>query len=102
MKAHLAENGSVFIHCPGCKSFHSLATQAPNHCGAMWQWNGSLEAPTFTPSLNVSWYYNKSNGQKVSHRCHSFIADGKIQFLGDSTHELAGKTVDLLDWDSDD
>jgi len=27
--------------------------------------------------------------------CHSFIRDGKIQFLGDCTHALAGQTVDL-------
>lgn len=27
--------------------------------------------------------------------CHSFIKDGMIQFLGDCTHELKGKTVKL-------
>lgn len=102
MKAHLAEGGVVFIHCPGCKSFHSLATQVRNHCGALWHWNGSLELPTFTPSLNVSWHYNKSDGQRIEHRCHSFITAGKIRFLTDSTHELGGQTVDLLEWDTDD
>lgn len=30
-------------------------------------------------------------------RCHSFIKDGKMQFLADSTHELSGKTVELFD-----
>jgi len=29
--------------------------------------------------------------------CHSFITDGKIQFLSDCTHHLAGQTVDLND-----
>ena len=28
--------------------------------------------------------------------CHSFVTDGKIQFLGDCTHELAGQTVELI------
>lgn len=28
-------------------------------------------------------------------RCHSFVRDGKIEFLSDSTHKLAGQTVDL-------
>jgi hypothetical protein len=28
-------------------------------------------------------------------RCHSFVTDGRIQFLSDSTHALAGQTVDL-------
>lgn len=27
--------------------------------------------------------------------CHSFITDGQIQFLADSTHRLAGQTVPL-------
>jgi len=30
--------------------------------------------------------------------CHSFIRDGQIEFCSDSTHELAGKTVRLLEW----
>jgi len=30
--------------------------------------------------------------------CHSFVTDGRIQFLGDCTHTLAGQTVDLPDW----
>ncbi|MGC4033677.1 MAG: hypothetical protein QM754_18485 [Tepidisphaeraceae bacterium] len=29
------------------------------------------------------------------YRCHSFVRDGQIEFLGDCTHELAGKTVPL-------
>ena len=27
--------------------------------------------------------------------CHSFVTDGRIQFLADCTHPLAGQTVDL-------
>lgn len=102
MKGHLAEGGVVFIHCPGCRSFHSVSTQVRNSSGAMWQWNGSLELPTFTPSLNVFWSYNRSDGTRIDHRCHSFITAGKIQFLMGSTHELAGQTVDLLEWDTGD
>lgn len=28
-------------------------------------------------------------------RCHTFITDGKVQFLSDCTHALAGQTLDL-------
>jgi hypothetical protein len=28
-------------------------------------------------------------------RCHSFVRDGRIEFLTDSTHELAGQIVGL-------
>ncbi len=27
--------------------------------------------------------------------CHSFLTDGRIQFLDDCTHAMAGQTVDL-------
>lgn len=29
--------------------------------------------------------------------CHYFIRGGKIEFCGDSTHNLSGQTVDLPD-----
>lgn len=32
--------------------------------------------------------------------CHSFVRDGRIQFLSDCTHKLANQTVDLPDIDS--
>lgn len=32
---------------------------------------------------------------KVAKVCHSFVREGRIQFLGDCTHRLAGHTVDL-------
>ena len=30
--------------------------------------------------------------------CHSFVRDGRIEFLSDCTHELAGQTVELEEW----
>jgi hypothetical protein len=30
--------------------------------------------------------------------CHVFVENGKIRFLDDCTHELAGKTVDIPVW----
>ena len=53
-----------------------------------WTWNGSLEKPTLKPSI-----LTRTN----EHRCHTFINDGKVQFLGDCSHEFAGKTLDLLE-----
>jgi hypothetical protein len=53
-----------------------------------WSWNGSTEAPTLRPSV-------LTNGHDF--RCHSWINDGQAQFLDDSSHEHAGKTLDLLD-----
>jgi len=75
-----------FYWCPGCKKIHSVRSGGQTR--PMWTWNGSHIAPTFSPSV-----LTKSNI-----RCHCFIHDGKIEFLGDCEHELAGKTIDMLDW----
>ena len=36
---------------------------------------------------------------EVAKACHSFITDGRIQYLGDCTHPLAGQTLDLPNWE---
>jgi len=57
--------------------------------------------PTFSPSYLVignEKTLEETNG-RCGHRCHSFIKDGKIQYLDDCTHELKNKTVDLIPWD---
>lgn len=77
--------------CPGCCGGHYV-----NVGKGGWDWNGSFTSPTLSPSVLVTGHVG---GREV--RCHSYIRDGKIQFLGDCSHELAGKTVELLE-DEDD
>ena len=77
----------VWIWCPGCEEAHALEVESSTK--ARWTWNGSEEKPTFSPSLLVTY------GGGDARRCHSFIRDGRIQFLGDCTHALKGQTVDL-------
>lgn len=55
------------------------------HC---WSWNGDTEAPTLKPSVLTRGH---------TYTCHSWINNGQVQFLSDSSHELAGQTVPLLD-----
>jgi len=57
-----------------------------------WSWNGSTEKPTLHPSI-LSTY---TTGD-ITHRCHSFVNDGVIQFLADCSHEFAGQTAELLE-----
>jgi hypothetical protein len=79
--------GAVYgFECPGCKYHHTFLV-GPNG----WTWNGSLDKPTFSPSLLV-------NANTPQARCHSFVKDGKIEFLSDCFHALKGQTVDLPDW----
>lgn len=60
--------------------------------GAVWSFNGSLDKPTFAPSILVTRKEGAGRAQKV---CHSFIREGRIEYLSDCTHALAGQTVDL-------
>ncbi len=96
----LSDN-SVALHCPGCESGHQVFVVGPR---PVWGWNGSMEAPTFTPSLLIRYPANPDAIEefkewRTERRCHSFITDGKIMFLTDSTHALAGKTVEIPDWE---
>lgn len=34
-------------------------------------------------------------GYRIHCFCHSFITDGKIKYLSDCNHHLAGQTIDL-------
>lgn len=83
MKAALHKKTSdlYIIFCPACDSPHALRG---------WEFNGDLEKPTFNPSILVT----TPNKRCV---CHSYVKDGKIQYLTDCTHSLKGQTVDLPD-----
>lgn len=76
------------FRCPGCGGAHMIRTKGDRPC---WTWNGDVEKPTCSPSLLV--------GHGTSYQCHSFISDGKIQFLGDCWHDLRGQTVDIPEWE---
>lgn len=78
------------FHCPGCGYEHLIPTTGPKG----WGFNNSIEAPTFTPSILVH-EVKREDGTTYAPRCHSFVTDGKIGYLEDSTHALAGQTVDL-------
>lgn len=79
----------VHIWCPGCNTVHGIRYEP-----AGWTWNGSVEKPTFSPSLLTN--AGQANAGKPI--CHCFVRDGRIEFLSDSTHALAGQTVDLPPW----
>lgn len=64
-----------------------------------WTWNGSLEAPTLNPSILVH-PHKSAPPFKDQPRCHSFVREGKIQFLADCEHALAGQTVPIPEWEA--
>lgn len=93
---------ALMFWCPGCDGAHAI--QHGEGAGPRWGWNGNAEKPTFTPSILVRYPANPNAIEqfkewRTERVCHSFVTDGRIQFLGDCTHALAGQTVDLPDWD---
>lgn len=114
------DNHWLGFWCPGCEEMHVIHVYRegePKRGNPSWSWNGSYETPTFKPSILVT------NGCKMPNhipgtpcwctfnadliakgeppsaftcgRCHTYVTDGKIQFLGDCTHPLAGTTVEI-------
>lgn len=57
-----------------------------------WAWNGDLTLPTLSPSILCRWTHGEAHEPRC---CHSFVRNGRIEFLSDCTHALAGQTVDL-------
>jgi hypothetical protein len=109
------EGNGLMFWCPGCQTSHLVYHGVGS--GPRWNWNENVDKPTFTPSiLTRTGHYISSHkigddcwctyNIKYPDRpskfkcgiCHSFVTDGRIQFLSDCTHELAGQTVDLPDW----
>ncbi|ARR57004.1 ammonia monooxygenase [Rhizorhabdus wittichii DC-6] len=109
MKNDLSAINGLRFRCPGCGDWHMVPVGDGG--GPRWGWNGSVEAPTFTPSILVrtghhvpghqgdqcwcNWPDKDEFPDLKCYVCHSFVTDGRIQFLGDCTHALAGQTVDL-------
>lgn len=80
--------------CIGCDGAHTVnigSELSPN-----WHFNGDIEKPTLSPSVLVR--YNGADADTLEGLpsvCHSFVRDGKIQYLGDSTHKLANTEIEL-------
>lgn len=89
IEAETPDSEEFIFDCPGCGCAHWVRVQGPNPC---WTWNGDVNRPTLSPSLNVQ--------PGTNQQCHSFISDGRIQFLADCWHELKGQTVKIPEWNN--
>lgn len=106
-KLRTLEGGRIAFWCPGCNESHHIVR-------GRWTFNENAKEPTFSPSILVKqghfvdgdktecWCtYNREHPGETTFRCllcHSFVREGRIQFLDDSSHALAGQTVDLPDF----
>jgi hypothetical protein len=111
-KATLGTDQTLLFLCPGCDEAHGIPVDGSRG----WTWDGSLDAPTVSPSILVRSVRPIQDGKPVHSFkfkgefpspegnvdpfiCHSFVRAGRIEFLNDCTHHLAGQTVDLPDWE---
>ncbi len=90
--------------CEGCEGYHMVYTEpwtktypGPPVPGPVWEFNGDLERPTFSPSLLVYEGKHEDTGEIHQPLCHTFVRDGQVEFLNDCGHKLAGQTRPLLD-----
>jgi len=95
--------GLIMFWCPGCQCGHYV-----NDTGDL---NDISGLPTIRPSILVKstndsdeWEKDENgdfifeNGKAKGSRktvCHLFVTDGVIEYLPDSTHSLAGKSVPM-------
>lgn len=98
------DSDTWIFYCPGCAEYHQVKTAWTEKekqdyeawCRRnqftirfpTWTFNGDVTRPTFSPSVHVS-------PHQPYRTCHSYIRDGKIQYLSDSWHHLRGQTIDL-------
>lgn len=100
MKIEKSAEDTWKFWCPGCNSAHAVSDS----------WQVNTETATISPSVLVHAHKRLIDDSltgdaltapaniTTTPQCHSFVTNGRIQFLSDSTHPLAGQTVELPDW----
>lgn len=105
--------GVYKFDCPACGWDHIIYTNpqnpSPNQEESCWGCNGNLEAPTFSPSIRfrMGKYVPDLTSQQIAYCeemgrknpkynviCHSFVENGFIRVLEDSTQN-GGKIIEL-------
>ena len=85
LKRRKTQNGFIYIFwCPGCNEQHTFDVRPGE-----WEFNGNWDNPSFSPSLNLL---------PQGGRCHLFLKDGIIDFLGDCNHHLNNQKIPLVDF----
>lgn len=93
----------IGFYCPGCKKRHVIVVGRSGD----WTFDGNEDAPTFSPSVLAKGTIDLTDDQlrrlragenigPVDLICHTFVRNGRIEFLSDCTHSLAGKTVPMV------
>lgn len=99
---YLRRKADGYVHwCPACEQMHSLPDS--------WSFNGDLNKPTFSPSFLTkglqleldaggNWtgeWKRDAQGKPIPYTCHYILTNGILNFCGDCTHSMSGKSVPL-------
>lgn len=92
--------GVYMFFCKGCGYDHYIWTKAEEKGKPEWKFNEDLDKPTFTPSVHITTGSFAQKGfvdppEIPPTRCHFFITNGMIRYLGDCTHNLKNQTIQL-------
>ena len=92
----IAEATHVTLHFPGPSGHLTLPVilRGSRKEAQAWTWNGSVVAPTLKPSVKTEGTAEETGKPFV---CHTWVTDGQAQFLNDTTHELRGQTLPMLE-----
>lgn len=70
------------LWCPGCRDLHGFSVPP-------WRLvSGGVRAPTVRASLLTRYHDGRT--------CHLFVTGGRLEFLGDCDHGLAGRKVAMI------
>lgn len=83
----IVKDGRVLIPCVACECLHSVNILNTRNEDT-WRFNNNLVSPTLTPAIKIQY--------AGGHVCSSLVINGKIKYLSESTHNLAGKTRRLI------
>ena len=89
---------SAMLYMPGLPCPVQINVTGPH---PVWGWNGDVYNPTLTPSIWTRLPWGQMRHEIVN---HVFVRGGKIQYLGDCSHEYKGMTMELPmlnDWPED-
>ena len=87
---------AYFVYCPACERAHRLIVECEEDPSHVWQFSGTEELPTFTPSLLVE--SGPMRPGDPNHICHSYLTAGVWGFLNDSTHAMADQKIPMVDF----
>jgi hypothetical protein len=89
-------NQRIVFFCPACRIQHYVQVVVKQGgSGAVWDWNGSDEEPSFVQPISLS-IDNLTGAQP--YLCKSTVTEGLIKFAPESTHDMAGLSSPLPDF----